>query len=84
MLSPCPHYSGGLRVLNFLDLFASEDFAISLSSFDSEDEGSPNSCQSSSKSKFYSTEASIDLSGSFGCSSSFSRYSSDGSTSQSA
>jgi hypothetical protein len=80
---PHPHYSGDLRVLNFLDLFASEDFAISLSSSDSEDEGSPNSYQSSSESRFYSTEASVDLSGSFGCSSSFSRCSSDGSTSQS-
>jgi hypothetical protein len=78
-----PRYLGDPRVLNFIDLSASDDFAITLSSSDSDDERSPDSCQSSSESRFYSTEAPVDLSGSFGCSSSFSRCSSDGNTSQS-
>ena len=80
---PRPHYLGNLRIPNFLDLFASEDFAIILCSFDSDDERSPDSYQSSSKSRFYSTIALVDLSGSSRCTSSFSRCSSNGSTSQS-
>jgi hypothetical protein len=80
---PRPHYSRDPRVLNFLDLSASEDFGVFLSRSNSKDEGSPDSYQSSSESRFYSTEASVDLSSSFGCSSSFSRCSIDGSTSQS-
>jgi hypothetical protein len=80
---PRPHYLGDLRVPNFLDLSASKDFAITSNSSDSDDERSPDSYQSSSESKFYTTEASVDLSGSSGCTSSFSRCSSDGYTSQS-
>jgi hypothetical protein len=79
---PRPRSSGDPRVLNFFDLSAFEDFAITLSSFDSDDERSPDSYQSSSESRFYSTEASIDLSSSSGCSSSLSRCFNDGSTSQ--
>ena len=78
---PRPCYLGDPRVLNFLDLFAFEDFAFTLSSFDSNDERSPDSYQSSSKSKFYSTEALVDLSGSSRSSTSISKCSSDGSTS---
>jgi hypothetical protein len=83
--SSLPHlrYLEDARVLNFLDLSTFEDFAITLSSFDFDDERSPDSCQSSSESRFYSIEASVDLSGSSGCSSSFSRCSNNGSTSQS-
>jgi hypothetical protein len=80
---PRLHYLGDPRVLNFLNLSTSKDFAIILSSSDFDDERSPDSCQSSSESRFYSTEASVDLSGSSGCNSSFSRCASDGSTSQS-
>jgi hypothetical protein len=80
---PRPRYLGDPRVLNFLDLFASEDFAIILSSSDSGDEGSLDSYQSSLESTFYSIEALVDLSSSSGCSSSLSRCSSDGSISQS-
>jgi hypothetical protein len=80
---PRPRYLGDPRVLNFLDLSAFEDFAFTLSSFDSDDERSPDSCQSSSESKFYSIDALVDLSSSSGCSSSIFRCSSDGSTSQS-
>jgi hypothetical protein len=71
------------RVLNYFDLSASEDFAITLNSSNSNDDHSPNSYQSSFESRFYSTEASIDLSSRSGCSSSLSRCSNDGSTSQS-
>jgi hypothetical protein len=80
---PSPRILGNPRILNFFDLSTFEDFATTLSSYDSDDEGSPDSFQSSSESRFYSTDASIDLSGSSGCSSSFSRYSNDGSISQS-
>jgi hypothetical protein len=79
---PSPHILGDPRVLSFFDLSASEDFATTLSSYDSDDEGSPDSFQSSSESRFYSTDASVDLFGSSGCSSSFSRCSNDGSISQ--
>jgi hypothetical protein len=80
---PSPRILGDPRVLNFFDLYASKDFATTLSSYDSDDEGSPNSFQSSFESRFYSTDALVDLSGSSRCSSSFSRYSNDGSISQS-
>ena len=70
-----PRILGDPRVLNFFDLSTSEDSATTLSSYDSDDEGSPDSFQSSSESTFYSTNASGDLSGSFGCNSSFSRCS---------
>jgi hypothetical protein len=80
---PSPSILGDPRVLNFFDLSASEDFATTLSSYDSDDEGSPDSFQSSSESRFYSTDASTDLSGSSRCSSSFSRCSNDGCISQS-
>jgi hypothetical protein len=79
---PSPRILGDPRVLNFFDLSASKDFATTLSSYDSDDEGSPDSFQSSSESRFYSTDASVDLFGSSGCSSSFSRCSNDGSISQ--
>jgi hypothetical protein len=78
-----PRYFGNPRVLNFLDLSVSKDFTITLNSSDFDDERSPDSCQSSFESRFYSAEASVDLSGSSGCNSSFFRYSNDGSTSQS-
>ena len=77
-----PRILGDPRVLNFFDLFASEDFATTLSSYDSNDEGSLDSFQSSSQSRFYSIDALVDLSSSSGCSSSFSRGSNDGSISQ--
>jgi hypothetical protein len=80
---PSPCVLGDPRVLNFFDLSASEDFATTLSSYDFDDEGSPDSFQSSSESRFYPTNASVDLSGSSRCSSSFSRSSNDGSISQS-
>jgi hypothetical protein len=80
---PSPRILGDPRVLNFFDLSASEDFATTLSSYDSDDERSPDSFQSSSESRFYPTDDSVDLSGSSGCNSSFSRCSNDGSISQS-
>jgi hypothetical protein len=80
---PRPRILGDPRVLNFLDLFAFEDFAIILSSSGFDDEGSPNSYQLSFESNFYSREVSVDQSGSFGCNSNLSRHCSDGSTSQS-
>jgi hypothetical protein len=80
---PSPRILGDPRVLNFFDLPASEDFSTTLSCYDSDDEGSLDSFQSSSESRFYSTDASVDPSGSFGCGSSFSRCSNDGSISQS-
>jgi hypothetical protein len=54
-----------------------------LSSYDFDDEGSLDSFQSSSESRFYSTDALVDLSGSSRCSSSFSRCSNNGSILQS-
>jgi hypothetical protein len=79
----CSHHFKVPRVLNFFDLSAFEDFAITLSSSGSHDEGSLDSCLSSSEFRFYSTKASVDLSSSYGCNSSLSRYSNDGSISQS-
>jgi hypothetical protein len=77
---PRPRYLGDPRVLNLLDLSAFEDFGISQNSSHYEDEGSPDSYQSSSEPRFFYTKASVDLFGSSGCNSSFSI---DGSTSQS-
>ena len=57
---PHPYILGDPRVLNFLDLFAFEDFVITLSSSDSNDEGSSNSCQLSFESTFYSREVLVD------------------------
>ena len=78
-----PRILGDPRVLNFFDLSASEDFATTLSTYDSDDEVSPNSFQSSSECRFYSTYVSIDLSSNFRCNSSFYRCFNDGSISQS-
>jgi hypothetical protein len=57
---PSPRILGNPRVLNFFDLSASEDFATTLSSYDSDDKGSPDSFQSSFESRFYSTDASVE------------------------
>jgi hypothetical protein len=51
---------GDPRVLNYIDMSTTEDFAITLSSSYFKDEGSPNSYQSSSESSCYSREVSVD------------------------
>jgi hypothetical protein len=56
---PSPRILGDPRVLNFFDL--SKDFATTLSSYDSDDEGSLDSFQSSSESRFYSKDALVVL-----------------------
>jgi hypothetical protein len=80
---PRPHILGDPRVLNFINMSATKDFAITLSSSYSENQGSPNSCHSFSKSRFYSREVSVGQPSSFECNSSLSKHCSDGSTSQS-
>jgi hypothetical protein len=74
---------GDPRILNYIDMSTTEDFAITLSSSYSEDEGSLDSCHSSSKSSCYSKEVSIDQFGSFGCKSNLSWRCNDGNISQS-
>jgi hypothetical protein len=78
---PRPHILGDPRILNFLDISTTKDFAITLSSSDSDDEGSLDSYQSSSEFSFYSREVLIDQYSSSGCSYNLSRRCSDGSIS---
>jgi hypothetical protein len=78
---PPPRILGDPRILNFINMFVTKDFAITLSSSYFEDEVSPDSCHSSSESSFYSRKVSIDQSGSSGCSSSLSKRCNNGSTS---
>jgi hypothetical protein len=80
---PRPCILGHLMVLNFMDMSATKDFAITLSSSYIEDKRPPNSCHSSSKFSFLYRKFSIERSSSSECISSLSKHCSDGSTSQS-